>query len=688
LLAVTHPLRVHRPDPQLRPRRSQWRSLAVALMAALTGLLATAERSVASIEVFASGFGLAMGVAVDPADNVYVTDLQEDVVRKFDPAGNLVRTIGGHGSGDGQFDGPLAIATAPGGEVYVSDTHNGRVQKFSPSGGFLLKFGAGGNTCSTSGPGSPRGVGVDTSGDVFVTIGSCVRRFDSGGGFETGWGGAGQGPGQLDNPNGVAVDRAGDVYVADIYHRVQRFTRDGTFLTEWGKDNPIYAGPDLVFDDAENLYVAFNSGRGNRLVERRSRSGELLGSYEFPETSGDTDAATDSEGRVYVTDGTRLLRVDPSQPDAALTGPATPVLTGGSVDLDASGSSVPFGAITDYRWDVDGDGAFERDTGTDPTTSVSYQERGERTVRVRVTAPSGKTATAEVRVDVRQAPPAGVVGVTINNGAQFTNTPDVFLYPVWPAFASNATVSNDGGFAGAQTFRVDGAIPWHLDASGPERLPKTVYLRFDLATQTFQDDIILDQTPPLITAASEISARQSSLARSAASVASYRVSAKDNASGVEYAQFAREQSAPATPIPYARTVSGVGSPRWLRVQDGAGNWSVWRAIGRPRLAVHRQRLKRLLRGLALRVTCPHACRVNAKVTVSARVARHLHLRGRTLGARKARRSKAGVLRMRIVPARHLAQRAVRLAKLTVRVRATVSMASGTTRLTKTATLRR
>ena len=47
-----------------------------------------------------------------------------------------------------------------------------------------------------------------------------------------------------------------------------------------------------------------------------------------------------------------------------------------------------------------------------------------------------------------------------------------------PAAATGLLISNDGGFAGALPMPIAKEVPWRLDSSGPERLPKTVYLRY------------------------------------------------------------------------------------------------------------------------------------------------------------------------------------------------------------------
>src|SRR5206468_3459425 len=98
-------------------------------------------------------------------------------------------------------------------------------------------------------------------------------------------------------------------------------------------------------------------------------------------------------------------------------------------------------------------------------------------------------------------------------------------------------VSNDGGFLAAQRFAPKAEIPWRLDSSGPERLPKTVYLRFlagPVASPNYTDDIILDERPPTVQSASIVpSPGAASAARAAAlRIWKVKVRASDTNSGV------------------------------------------------------------------------------------------------------------------------------------------------------------
>ena len=138
-------------------------------------------------------------------------------------------------------------------------------------------------------------------------------------------------------------------------------------------------------------------------------------------------------------------------------------------------------------------------------------------------------------------------------------------------------ISNDGGFDAWLTVprKNNEKYRFELASSGPERLPKTVYVRFDGPGldphRTVTDDIILDQRRP-----------DFGLARLLGrSVAGTRIAlaARDATSGVKKAQFARVRSGPWAPVRYRSRIRW-RTPRWARVRDGAGNAAGWRRVGR------------------------------------------------------------------------------------------------------------
>ncbi len=96
---------------------------------------------------------------------------------------------------------------------------------------------------------------------------------------------------------------------------------------------------------------------------------------------------------------TQPLRVGNFPPEARLTAKPNPALTGQTVTLDASGSTDQ-GTITDYRWDLDGNGTYETDTGTNPKVSTSFATVGTHNVGVQVSDNSGLSATASTGVQV------------------------------------------------------------------------------------------------------------------------------------------------------------------------------------------------------------------------------------------------------------------------------------------------
>ena len=91
-------------------------------------------------------------------------------------------------------------------------------------------------------------------------------------------------------------------------------------------------------------------------------------------------------------------------PQAALTvSPQAPV-AGEPLALDASGSRDPDGSVTSYAWDLDGDGAFERHSGSEATLAHAFATAGDHSVGVRVVDDSGDSADARTTVSVAEPP--------------------------------------------------------------------------------------------------------------------------------------------------------------------------------------------------------------------------------------------------------------------------------------------
>lgn len=195
-------------------------------------------------------------------------------------------------------------------------------------------------------------------------------------------------------------------------------------------------------------------------------------------------------------------------------------------------------------------------------------------------------------------PPAGApaptspIGVSIAGGASYVSSPDVTLGIVAPAGTTQVLISDDGGFAHAST------VPWSasnlyrhtLSSSGSERLPKTVYVRFAGpfdATRTFTDDVILDQTAPVLTAARASGGTAAPSPRAVTRTARrkaarvrptvLRLKARDTLSGVRFVEVVSRLGGRSHTLRYKATVgvAGVGPRPYVRAVDAAGNHSRW-----------------------------------------------------------------------------------------------------------------
>ncbi len=69
--------------------------------------------------------------SIDQENNIYILDSENNEMAKIGMSGNLMKKIGGLGSGQLNFDSPVSLSTSLGLNVFVADYYNNRIQRFN-----------------------------------------------------------------------------------------------------------------------------------------------------------------------------------------------------------------------------------------------------------------------------------------------------------------------------------------------------------------------------------------------------------------------------------------------------------------------------------------------------------------------------------------------------------------------------
>ena len=168
-----------------------------------------------------------LGLGFDARGDLFVTDVGgPNRIHVFGADGTLVRSIGAAGA----LNFPNGVAVDAADNVYVTDSNNGRLVVFDPAGRQIAVIRRG---PAEGDLGLPRGAAVDDAGRVYVvdTTAHAVQLYqalapgDRSPRYIGRFGVQGTDDGAFEFPNGVAVDGRARVYVADWdNNRVQVWT--------------------------------------------------------------------------------------------------------------------------------------------------------------------------------------------------------------------------------------------------------------------------------------------------------------------------------------------------------------------------------------------------------------------------------------------------------------------------------
>jgi sugar lactone lactonase YvrE len=288
-------------------------------VAAATGIITTAAG--AGVAGFSGDGGTATAarldlptaLAIDAAGNLYVADTDNHRVRRIAAGTGVITTVAGDGverfAGDGgpatasSIDSPNGLAVDAAGNLYIADTHNGRVREVSVASGVIstvagtgsVGFSGDGGAATTAGLALPRGLTIDSAGNIYVadSANHRVRRISAAGviatvagqGTETFAGdGAPAVAARLDSPKAVAISPAGLLTLAD---RDNQRIRQLDALPAPGPDIHTIAGVGGIAEHALSLSgPAVTTYGGGVLTANLSGGASATGNVTFVDTTG------------------------------------------------------------------------------------------------------------------------------------------------------------------------------------------------------------------------------------------------------------------------------------------------------------------------------------------------------------------------------------------------------------------
>ena len=263
---------------------------------------------------------LPMGIVTDPAGNLYLSDSQNDRIRRVDGATGIISTVAGTGAAGYQGDHVLATQTminAPAGvlldgagNLYFADTDNHIIRRIDAVTGIITTVAGTPGVQGYSGDGGsatqvqarlnfPESIAFDKVGDLLIADrgNNAIREVDAAtGNIRTiagtgtpGFNGDGQTAttAQLNSPWTVVVAQDGSIYIADrSNNRIRKIDLSGVISTVAGTGTLGFGGDGgsataavlgepaaITVDPAGDIYIADSDN--NRVRELNASTGVI-----------------------------------------------------------------------------------------------------------------------------------------------------------------------------------------------------------------------------------------------------------------------------------------------------------------------------------------------------------------------------------------------------------------------------
>ncbi len=327
------------------------------------------------------------GLAFDSSGNLYIATALANRVRRVDHATGVITTVAGNGtaasSGDGgpataaQLSFPVGVALDPAGNLFVAELHGNRVRRVDAATGVITTVAGDGTSTTVDGKVAtatglyqPGAVLVGTGGELFIGGGDGVFRVDAGGVIRRAV--------ALGNVRGLARASATALYASTLVlgtlERVDLGAGTHTVVAggataavdDGGPATAavLYGPAQAVAAPGGDLYVVETSASRVRKVDAASGristyagtgvngSGGDGGPATRAQLASPSGAALDASGNLFIASGDRIRRVD------AASGVMTSVAGGGNAPPADGVPATQVAIGVPYRVAVDRNGGL------------------------------------------------------------------------------------------------------------------------------------------------------------------------------------------------------------------------------------------------------------------------------------------------------------------------------------------